>query len=516
MNARQPLTPAADLLQQTPYSIAVAPEPLPGVQRLWTNDRLATELGLDPDWWHSPAATEVLAGAAPWPAPGGWPGGARASVYAGHQFGTYTRQLGDGRALSIATLPVRGGPVELQLKGAGVTPYARGLDGRVVLRAAIREVLGCEALHALGVPTTRALALLGSTGRVLRDDRFEPAALLCRSAPSFVRFGHFEYWAQQPDGARHLAALADNVQARHHPALGAIADPVERRSAWLAEVITAQARLVAQWQVAGFCHGVINTDNCSVHGLTLDYGPYGFLERFRPHHVCNHSDTEGRYAWQAQPSVGEWSCARLLDACLPLLGPTPGAQQARHAELLALYRQTSPQALLSGWCARLGLDAPQPGDAELVRQFLTLLQQGRCDFTLGWRALAEVAPGEVPLALPTQPAASAASCDAPRPLRESFPEPAAFDAWHARWLARLHAENRPAAELQQRLRQRNPWVVLRNHLAQTAIAAAEAGDLRELHALMASLQRPFEAPLDPRHACPAAPEAAPVEVSCSS
>jgi uncharacterized protein YdiU (UPF0061 family) len=481
-----------------PFSVPVAATTLPQPQRLLGNDALAAELGLDAAAWPRAEMTERLAGNQPWPGQA-----AQASVYAGHQFGSYTRQLGDGRALLIARLDTPAGPAELQLKGAGPTPFARGLDGRAVLRSSIREYLASEAMHALGVPTTRALALIGSTLLVQRE-RAETAAVLCRVAPSFLRFGHFEYWARAGDvtgnmagGAPHpLGVLADHVITQHFAHLADIADVHERRAAWLTEVIERQARLMAMWQTLGFCHGVLNTDNCSILGLTLDYGPYGFMERFRSHHVCNHSDTEGRYRYEAQPAIGAWNCARLLDACVGLLDPRPDAATERAQAIQPAYQHAYSATVLTRWRAKLGLQEAHAGDADLVLQLLTLMQRSRCDFTLTWRALADSTPAE---------------------LRCRFAEPAAFDAWHLTWQQRLAAEGVAEPIWRARLRAANPKVVLRNHLAQQAIDAAEQGELGELQTLLRALQRPFDADAaEARFARPAPPEQAPLEVSCSS
>lgn len=465
-----------------PYTQVVAASPLPLAERLVGNDALAAELGLPPHHWLGAEATERLAGNQPWPgyAP-------RASVYAGHQFGSFTRQLGDGRALLIAELDTPQGPIELQLKGAGPTPYARGSDGRAVLRSSIREYLASEALHALGVPTTRALSLVASPLKVQREQP-ETAAVLCRTAPSFLRFGHFEYYAHLGQHDR-LAALADHVIVHHHPHLADLPDATERYSQWLTEVIGKQAALIAQWQTLGFCHGVMNTDNCSILGLTLDYGPYGFMERFRAHHVCNHSDTEGRYAYFAQPAIGQWNCARLIDACTSLLhGDT--------SPLHTIYEQHYNREVMQRWSTKLGLPTVQPGDAALINRLLTLMQQGRCDFTLTFRALSDEPPAR---------------------LRTRFADATAFDVWWTDWQHRLAAAGVGEAERLARQRAANPKFVLRNHLAQAAIDGAERGDPSELLGLLKVLQRPFdEHAAGPRYAAPAPAGAPALEVSCSS
>jgi uncharacterized protein YdiU (UPF0061 family) len=477
-----------------PYVQQVAPTPLPTPRLLQFSAALGAQLGLDAAWARSPAGLAVLAGNAPWPgyAP-------LAGVYSGHQFGHWAGRLGDGRALLVAELgSTRGERLELQLKGAGPTPYSRGADGRAVLRSSIREYLCSEAMHALGVPTTRALALVGSPLPVVRES-VETAAVLCRVAPSFVRFGHFEHYAR---AGRHdaLARLADHVIAEHHPELAGTAD---RYARWLAEVIARTARLMAHWQALGFCHGVMNTDNFSILGLTLDYGPFGFMEAFRAHHICNHSDHEGRYAYFAQPQIGQWNCERLLEACLPLLDADPPAALARARALHAGYGDTYNTAVLQRWRAKLGLRAARADDAALIQRLLTLMQQGRSDFTRVFRALADIR------ALDTTSAPG---------VRDHFADRDAFDRWACDYRQRLRAEdNLDDAARAVRMNRVNPLYVLRNHLAQAAIEAAAAGDGAELARLGAVLARPFDAqPGRERYALPAPPGSRGVEVGCSS
>lgn len=466
--------------------------PLPAPQLLWQQPALAATLGLGAGWCASEAGLALLAGQAPWP---GYP--AQASAYAGHQFGRYTAPLGDGRALLLAELHTAAGRHELQLKGAGPTPYARGGDGRAALRSTLREALACEALHALGVPSTRALAVLGSSLRVLRDEVAEPAAVLCRVAPSFLRFGHFEYLAHQGDTAS-LARLADWVAG---PLFGlpdgAGLPAAQRHATWLTEVAMRSARLVAQWQTLGFCHGVLNTDNCALLGFTLDYGPFGFVERYRPHHIPNASDTEGRYRLEAQPAVMRWNLERLLAACQGLLGDAAGSAAGHTAAVLAAYDQTYAQTVMARWAAKLGLATVQPGDSHLVLRWLGLLQQGRADFTASFRALGEQPPAQ---------------------LRERFGAAApAFDTWAQDWQARLAAQGEPAAVVRERQRLANPRYVLRTHLAQAVIQAAQAGDAAPLQRLMAVLARPFDDQPGADDLAAPPPAGMPVaELSCSA
>ena len=270
-----------------------------------------------------------------------------ASVYSGHQFGVWAGQLGDGRALWLGEVDTAAGPLEIQLKGAGLTPYSRMGDGRAVLRSSIREFLCSEAMHALGMPTTRALCVTGSALPVRREE-IETAAVLTRVAPSFIRFGHFEHFASQERDAE-LRRLADFVIEHHYPACREAANPY---AALLAAVAARTATLMAQWQAVGFCHGVMNTDNMSILGLTIDYGPFGFLDAFDPGHICNHSDHEGRYAWARQPNVALWNLHALAQALLPLIGDTDAALAALEAY----------QGRFAGAAGALARQA-RPGDA---------------------------------------------------------------------------------------------------------------------------------------------------------
>lgn len=469
---------------------AAAPTPLPSPRWLAFNSTHAHALGLPPAWAQQPAALQVLAGRDHWP--GATPA---ASPYGGHQFGRWVPQLGDGRAMLVAELSDLDQQVqEVQLKGAGATPFARGGDGRALCRSSIREYLACEAMHALGVPTTRALALVGSDATVHREGLAhpEPIAVLTRTAPSFVRFGHFEYFAHQQDSSS-LCALADHLIEHHHPQWQGDRD---RHVHWLQEVIDRTARLTAQWQTLGFCHGVMNTDNASILGLTLDYGPFGFMDRFRPWHVANSSDHEGRYAWTSQPQAAQWNCDRLSEACASLLPP-----EAR-TELAHRFAPAYHAAVMNRWRAKLGLRAEHPDDGALLNRLLTLMRNGRCDFTLTFRALAWVAPSG-------------------HGLRERFGDPIAFDAWVADYQQRLAWEGPQERSTQraraQRMRRVNPLFVLRNHLAHHVAEHALQGDLHPFQTLLRVLQRPF----DPQPgmdfwARPPRADQATLEVSCAA
>jgi serine/tyrosine/threonine adenylyltransferase len=473
----------------------LAAEPLPTPHWVARSDTCASVLGLPADWWRSDDALDVFSGNALWP--GMQP---LASVYSGHQFGVWAGQLGDGRALWLGEVDAPGGPLELQLKGSGLTPYSRMGDGRAVLRSSIREFLCSEAMHGLGIATTRALCATGSALPVVRET-IETAAVVTRVAPSFIRFGHFEHFAHHEQPAA-LARLADFVIDHHYPRCRDAAQPV---AALLEAVTLRTAGLMAQWQSVGFCHGVMNTDNMSILGLTIDYGPFGFLDAFDPGHVCNHSDFQGRYAFARQPQVALWNLHALAQALLPLLCE-PGAASELALAALEPYRSKFPEALLSRMTAKLGLKVADEEARVLVDDLLRLMAADRADMTITMRRLADFdsAPG--------------AANDA---LRDLFVDRAAFDAWADRYAVRLRLEGSVDAERRARMRRVNPRVVLRNHLAETAIRRAAEGDLSEVERLSAVLARPFDEP-----AAPSAQDlsdaafppdwAQSIEVSCSS
>jgi len=386
--------------------------------------------------------------------------------------------------------------MEVQLKGAGMTPYSRRGDGRAVLRSSIREFLCSEAMHALGVPTTRALAIVGSALPVRRET-LETAAVVTRVAPSFLRFGHFEHFAHTAENQAALKALADASIARYFPALQGGPSPY---TALLQEVALRTARLMAQWQSLGFCHGVMNTDNMSLLGLTIDYGPFGFLDAFDPGHICNHSDHEGRYAWARQPNVAFWNLHALAQALMPLIGDSDAALAA-----LEPYKAAYAQAMLGAWRAKLGLHGTVPAatdDQALVDDLLRRMAADGTDFSICFRRMAGF------------DSRGGAANDA---LRDLFIDRGAFDAWAGRYAARLQAENSIDAERGLRMNAVNPKYVLRNHLAEAAIQRAREGDFSEVQRLQQLLQRPFDE--QPEHAADAGfppAWAQQLEISCSS
>lgn len=416
-----------------------------------------------------------------------------ASVYSGHQFGVWAGQLGDGRAHWLGEVETPAGPMEVQLKGAGRTPYSRMGDGRAVLRSSIREFLGSEAMAGLGIPTTRALCITGSALQVRRED-IETAAVLTRVAPSFIRFGHFEHFAHTAENTQALRQLADFVIAAYYPECLDMPQPYV---GLLEAVARKTGELLAHWQAVGFCHGVMNTDNMSILGLTIDYGPFGFLDAFDPGHICNHSDHQGRYAFARQPNVAFWNLHALAQGLLPLIGEPDDALAALEA-----YKTSFPQALERHMRAKLGLTTAQDNDRELIDGLLKRMAADRSDYSITLRRLALFSTAEGALNAP---------------VRDMFIDREAFDAWAAQYTARLRAENSLDEERSLRMNRINPKYVLRNHLAEVAIRQAQAGDFTETQRLLKVLERPFdEQPEQSAYADFPPAWAQSIEVSCSS
>lgn len=468
-------------------------EPAPAPALLALDEALAADLGLDPAWLRSDDGLRFLTGTLV-------PEGARpvAQAYAGHQFGGYSPRLGDGRALLLGELRTRAGEVrDLHLKGSGRTPFARSGDGLAAVGPMLREHVISTAMHALGVPTTRALAVV-ATGRQVQREVALPGAVLARTASSHLRVGSFQYAAavEAGSGAAPGAAggllrrLADHAIARHHPAAADAGSPAARYRALLEAVVAAQARLVAQWVLLGFVHGVMNTDNTTISGETIDYGPCAFIDAYDPLASFSSIDTGGRYAYGRQPGIAEWNLARFAEALLPLLvegGTAPaggqdddGAAAARTDRAVAVatealegFRVAFGAAFGVGMHRKLGLDTrtvDRAASGPVVDELLALAADGRVDHTGLYRRLGG--------------AARAGSGDAVLPL---FADPAArarAAAWVPRWLAL-----RPDAELMDRT---NPVVVPRNHLVEEALAAATDGDLAPVERLVEAVSRPFE------------------------
>ena len=415
-----------------------------------------------------------------------------AAVYSGHQFGVWAGQLGDGRAILLGDLPGPEGRMELQLKGAGKTPYSRMGDGRAVLRSSIREFLCSEAMAALGIPTTRALVVTGSQQRVMRES-LETAAVVTRMAPSFVRFGSFEHWHYR-DKPDELRTLADYVIDTFYPGLRSESNPY---AALLAEVTRRTARMIAHWQAVGFMHGVMNTDNMSILGLTLDYGPFGFMEAFDVNHICNHTDQGGRYSYANQVAIGHWNCYALGNALLPLIETVEAAQEA-----LDVYMPEFERHLDMLLHAKFGLAQTREGDRALIDGLFSIMQASHVDFTLLFRRLADLRIAEP---------------GSEEGIRDLFIDRAAFDAWAVRYRERLRAEGSDDAARRAAMNRVNPKYILRNYLAQQAIERAQNGDFGEVNKLLAILEQPYDE--QPEHEAYAAlpPDwAAHLEVSCSS
>lgn len=459
------------------------PTPLPAPYFVAASSRAAALVGLDVATLQQPDMVAAFTGNAV-------PGNALplSAVYSGHQFGVWAGQLGDGRAILLGEL----NGLELQLKGAGMTPYSRMGDGRAVLRSSIREFLCSEAMAALGIPTTRALMITGSQQGVARET-IETASVVTRMAPSFVRFGSFEHWYHR-DKPEQLKVLADYVLARSYPELLAEPNPYK---ALLAEVTRRTARMIAHWQAVGFMHGVMNTDNMSILGLTLDYGPFGFMEAFNPGHICNHTDQQGRYSYANQPQVGHWNCYALGQAMLPLIGEVDEVEDA-----LDVYRPEFSTTLERLLRAKLGLTTAHDSDRDLFDGMLAAMQRSHVDFTQFFRAL-----GDLQMDRPENDA----------PLRDMFIARDEFDAWATTYRARLRQENSVDADRRAAMHAVNPKYVLRNYLAQVAIEKAQQGDYSEVSKLLAVLERPFdEQPENAAYAALPPDWASHLEVSCSS
>jgi uncharacterized protein YdiU (UPF0061 family) len=475
------------------FHTRLPPSPLPSPHPVVVSEDAAALIGLDvaqtmrPDFVDAFAGNALLRGSDP-----------LAAVYGGHQFGSWSGRLGDGRAHLLGGVRTPSGTLELQLKGAGPTPYSRFADGRAVLRSSIREFLCSEAMAALGIPTTRALCVIGSSLPVQRET-METAAVVTRIAPTFVRFGSFEYFADKDDVAS-LRTLADHVIDGFLPHLRDAPKPFE---ALLADVARRTGELIAHWQAIGFMHGVMNTDNMSILGLTLDYGPFGFMEAFDAGHICNHSDTYGRYAFRAQPRIGLWNLYALADA----LGLLIGHPDITRALVDDHYMPAFDTHFAQRMRARLGLATAQPGDADFIGATLGLLQLQRIDYTLFFRALSGL-PGAVLRD-------ARAVIDAP--LRDLFADREACDAWLLGWRARLAREGSRDAVRKPAMRAVNPRYVLRNWMAEAAIRRAREGDFSEVRAVFDCLRRPFDDQPDcARYAAPPPDWAAGMSVSCSS
>jgi serine/tyrosine/threonine adenylyltransferase len=438
-----------------PWQAENAPDP----RLLVLNEPLAAELGLDPAWLASPDGLRLLVGNLV-------PSGARpvAQAYAGHQFGGFVPRLGDGRALLLGeVVDVQGRLRDVHLKGSGRTPFARGGDGLAAVGPMLREYVVSEAMHALGIPTTRALAVV-STGRTVRRETPLPGALLARVASSHLRVGSFQF-ARAGGDVDLLRRLADHAIARHHPGAARAAHP---HLALFEAVVSAQASLVAQWMLVGFVHGVMNTDNMTISGETIDYGPCAFLDAFDPATVYSSIDEGGRYAYGNQPVVAEWNLARLAEALLPLFHDDQEQAVGMAVESLGRFRQHYNDAWTAGMRRKLGLGntVDEVAAAALTEDLLALLVAGRVDHTSFFRGLVAAARGDA------------------EPARSLFLDLAAVDGWIERWRALA-----PDPGVMERV---NPVYIPRNHLVEEALAAATAGDLGPLGGLLAAVTSPYD------------------------
>nr|MCX7033195.1 YdiU family protein [Arenimonas sp.] len=439
----------------------VDPTPVKAPRLLAFNDALATELGIT----RAADAAEVFAG-------NKVPAGALplAMAYAGHQFGHFVPQLGDGRAILMGELIDRHGQRrDLQLKGSGPTAFSRNGDGRAAIGPVLREYLISEAMHALAVPTTRSLAAVATGEHVFRDGPV-PGAVLARVAASHIRVGTFQYFAarRDTDGVRQLA---DHVIARHYPEAAHAARPY---LALLEAVARRQAALVAQWQHVGFIHGVMNTDNTTLSGETIDYGPCAFLDDYDPGKVFSSIDRAGRYSFANQPALVRWNVARLAETLLAVIDDDGETALAAASAVIEAMPAWSAAAWLDGMRAKLGLSTAEDGDEALAKDLLEAMHAVAADYTLVFRALCDVAAGREPEGL------------------LSLPRSPAFEAWRARWAERLAGDPRTVAERAAAMRAANPAVIPRNHRVHEALVAAEQGDLAPFEALLAAIRRPFD------------------------
>jgi uncharacterized protein YdiU (UPF0061 family) len=464
------------------------PTPFSSPPSLVHANRAAAELiDLDPEQFTRPEFAGVFGGSLL--VPGMEP---LAMLYSGHQFGVYVPQLGDGRAILLGEVKnERGEKWDLHLKGAGMTPFSRDGDGRAVLRSTIREYLCSEAMHGLGIPTTRALCIVGSDEKVYRE-QIETGAMLLRMAPSHVRFGTFEifYYRRQHE---HLKTLADYVIANYFSHL---VDAADKYARFFSEVMEQTAKLIAQWQAVGWAHGVMNTDNMSIHGIILDYGPFGFMDDYDPGFICNHSDHNGRYAFDQQPFIGLWNLSCLAQALVPL------ATKEELKAALDRYTPIHQERYMELMRLKLGLDNPRSEDDSLVNDLLRLMAQSNADYTNVFRALSDFrsAPGEVN-----------------EGLRDYFVDRDSFDGWAARYRARLCEQTSTDAERRERMNRINPKYVLRNYLAQVAIDKAQQKDFTEIGRLLTLLQHPYsDQPGMEAYAAPPPNWGKHLTVSCSS
>jgi serine/tyrosine/threonine adenylyltransferase len=472
------------------------PTPVEAPRLIKVNLELARSLAIDPDALASPQGVEILAGNRV--AAGSEP---LALAYAGHQFGHFVPQLGDGRANLLGEVIGRDGiRYDIQLKGSGPTPFSRRGDGRAALGPVLREYIVSEAMAALGVPTTRTLAAVATGERVLRETAL-PGAVLTRVAASHLRVGTFQYFAAQGD-TEATRSLADYAISRHYPALAQAKQPYR---ALLDGVIARQAHLVAQWMLLGFIHGVMNTDNTSISGETIDYGPCAFMEAYDPDTVFSSIDHYGRYAYVSQPVAAQWNLARLAEALLPVLEQEAGGEDAALAsaqEALAAFAPQYEAARLAGLRRKLGLFTEHDGDADLAEELLKRMAANRADFTLTFRRLCDAATGQ----------------QGDREVRALFADPSGYDAWAVAWRQRLDQQSVSATARAASMRLANPAFIPRNHMVEAALdAAVQRQDLQPFEELLDVVARPYEdRPGLERYTTPARPEECVSQTFCGT
>jgi uncharacterized protein YdiU (UPF0061 family) len=478
------------------FYVRQAPTPVAGPRLVKVNVELARYLGLDPEALASAQGVEILAGNRV--AEGSEP---LALAYAGHQFGHFVSRLGDGRANLLGEVVARDGArYDIQLKGSGRTPFSRGGDGRAALGPVLREYIVSEAMAALGVPTTRALAAVTTGERVFREMPL-PGAILTRVAASHIRVGSFQYFAARRD-TEGIRTLADYAIARHYPEAAQTGQPYR---ALLDAVITRQARLIAQWMLIGFVHGVMNTDNTAISGETIDFGPCAFMEAFHPDTVFSSIDANGRYAYGNQPRIALWNLTRLAEALLPVLEQEAGSEEAGLLSAKDALDRFSPQfdaAYIAGIQRKLGLATERPDDVELAEGLLELMAANNADFTLTFRRLCD----------------AAATPEGDKGVRKLFDAPVVYDTWAIAWRRRLAEEPRDAQARAAAMRTVNPAYIPRNHLVEEALeAAVQRQDFQPFEQLLDVVSQPWEErPGLERYAIPARPEEIVTQTFCGT
>ena len=469
------------------------PTPVAAPRLVRLNTKLALDLGLDPERLVTPEGVEMLAGNL---VPRG--GEPLAMAYAGHQFGTFVPQLGDGRAILLGEVIDRAGVRrDIQLKGAGPTPYSRRGDGRAALGPVLREYIVSEAMAALEVPTTRALAAVITGEPVLRETNL-PGAVLTRVASSHIRVGTFQFFAARRD-VDAIRRLADHVIARHYPEAESAANPYR---ALLDQVISRQAALIAKWLLVGFIHGVMNTDNMSIAGETIDYGPCAFMDAYHPRAVYSSIDQMGRYAYGNQPDIAQWNLIRLAETLLPLLAEDHEAAIKEAQQAIGEFPKLFDAAYAAGLSRKLGLLEAQPNDMSLAQDLLDRMAHNGADFTLVFRFLCDAAAGP----------------EGDTSARMLFADSGAFDEWAAKWRHRLAQEGGARTERRSAMRAANPAFIPRNHLVEEAIiAAVNDGDFSAFERLLLVVSAPYEdQPAFGRYADPPRPDQVVRETFCGT